>query len=363
MFSFLNKGDTNNTIRAITNLPSLFTSDGDKIKYSALNYATAMRHNISAGKPIFEHISPVLSEIERRDIESITSGRLPTPTAATATAPTLLSRFTDNDIIRDNATLALILAKELAFLNRTIQMISLIASRYQEEQEDAVLCERISFDDDNDDDEYIEDNDDGEYIEDNDSTPSICSGVGMLQRTQSYYNNEDYYRRRAPENQLVATFLIASGRLQTNFSNLCDLVGTSIVVVNAMTTIDQPPTEANREKQLQAEMLVISSIYTGFCSCGPAQRDPIVTAFIELRDISVHAWRIMSMMAFSNLFRLTAGTKFAMHHQHPDDAIFTQGRDYGLPSQKVAEEVSFHRTATAATETAATETEEIPEYD
>ena len=363
MFSFLNKGDTNNTIRAITNLPSLFTSDGDKIKYSALNYATAMRHNISAGKPIFEHISPALSEIERRDIESITSGRLPTPTAATATAPTLLSRFTDNDIIRDNATLALILAKELAFLNRTIQMISLIASRYQEEQEDAVVSERISFDDDNDDDEYIEDNDDGEYIEDNDSTPSICSGVGMLQRTQSYYNNEDYYRRRAPENQLVATFLIASGRLQTNFSNLCDLVGTSIVVVNAMTTIDQPPTEANREKQLQAEMLVISSIYTGFCSCGPAQRDPIVTAFIELRDISVHAWRIMSMMAFSNLFRLTAGTKFAMHHQHPDDAIFTQGRDYGLPSQKVAEEVSFHRTATAATDTAATETEEIPEYD
>jgi hypothetical protein len=367
MFSFLNKGDINNTIRAITNLPSLFTSDGDKIKYSALNYATAMRHNISAGKPIFEHISPALSEIERRDIESITSGRLPTPTAATATAPTLLSRFTDNDIIRDNATLALILAKELAFLNRTIQMISLIASRYQEEQEDAVLCERISFDDDND---------DGEYIEDDDSTPSICSGVGVLQRTQSYYNNEDYYRRRAPENQLVATFLIASGRLQTKFSNLCNLVGTSIVVVNAMTTIDQPPTEANREKQLQAEMLVISSIYTGFCSCGPAQRDPIVTAFIELRDISVHAWRIMSMMAFSNLFRLTAGTKFAMHHQHPDDAIFTQGRDYGLPSQKVAEEVSFHRTATAATETAATEAEataateaeataeeQIPEYD
>jgi hypothetical protein len=126
-----------------------------------------------------------------------------------------------------------------------------------------------------------------------------------------------------------------------------------------MTTIDQPPNEANHEKQLQAERLVISSIYTEFCSCGSEQRDPIVTAFIELRDISVNAWRIMSMMAFSNLFRLTADTKFAIH---PDDAIFTQGRDYGLPSQKVAE-VSFHRTATAEAETAATETEEIPEYD
>ena len=357
MFSFLNKGDINNTIRSITNLPSLFKSDGDKIKYSALNYATAMRHNISIGNPIFENISSVLADIERRDIASITSGRLPTPTPMGATTTTTLSPFTDNDIIRDNATLALIMAKELAFLNRTIQMISLIACRYQEEQEDAHFqMTRMNGDDEDpghDDDEC--DHDDEDYIED-DTVYSTIGGAGMLQRSHSsYHNTEDDYRGRAPENQLVATFLIASGRLQTNLSNLCELVKTSIVVVNAMTTIDQPPNEANHEKQLQAENIVISGIYTEFCSCGSEQRDPIVTAFIELRDISVNAWRIMSMMAFSNLFRLTAGTKFAIH---PDDAIFTKGRDYGLPSQKVAE-VSFHRTETAEAE----EEEEIPEYD
>lgn len=151
MFSFLQKGDINNTIRSITNLPSLFTSDGDKIKYSALNYATAMRKNISSGNPIFENISSVLADIERRDIASITSGRLPTPTPMRAAARTTLSPFTDNDIIRDNATLALIMAKELAFLNRTIQMISLIACRYQEEQEDAHFQMTRNNDDDHDD--------------------------------------------------------------------------------------------------------------------------------------------------------------------------------------------------------------------
>jgi hypothetical protein len=357
MFSFLKNGDIHNTIRAITNLPSLFTSDGDKIKYSALNYATAMRHNISVGNPIFTNIIPALSEIERRDIESITSGRLPTPMPPMP--PMLLSPFTNIE----NATLALILAKEIAYLNRTIEMITLIARRYQEEQEDDHWNSRMNGEDDDDDDDHDDDHDDDE--DDTVRSSSLDGnddGIGMLERTHSspHYTEDDHYRRRgrssrAPENQLVATFLIASGNLQTKLSNLCELVGTSIVVVNAMTTIDQPPTEANRAKQLQAENIVISSIYTGFCQCRAEQRDPIVTAFIELRDISVHAWRIMSMMAFSNLFRLTAGTKFAIHNQHPDDAIFTQGRDYGFMSEKVAE-VMRHKTA-------ATETEEIPEYD
>ena len=373
MFSFLKNGDIHNTIRAITNLPSLFTSDGDKIKYSALNYATTMRHNINVGNPIFTNIIPALSEIERRDIESITSGRLPTPMPPMPMPPMLLSPFTNIE----NATLALILAKEIAYLNRTIEMITLIARRYQEEQEDDHWNSRMNGEDDDDHDDDHDDHDDDHDDDDEDDTVRSSSsldgnedGIGMLERTHSspHYTEDDHYRRcsrssRAPENQLVATFLIASGNLQTKLSNLCELVGTSIVVVNAMTTIDQPPTEANRAKQLQAENIVISNVYTGFCQCGAQQQhNHIVTAFIELRDISVHAWRIMSMMAFSNLFRLTAGTKFAIHNQHPDDAIFTQGRDYGFMSEKVAE-VMRHKTAATETTTAATETEEIPEYD
>ena len=42
----------------------------------------------------------------------------------------------------------------------------------------------------------------------------------------------------------------------------------------------------------------------------------------------------MSMFAFSNLFRLTEGTDFKFYR--PEDAIFTQGRDYCLPLQEAA---------------------------
>jgi hypothetical protein len=69
-------------------------------------------------------------------------------------------------------------------------------------------------------------------------------------------------------------------------------------------------------------------------------------AFLELRDISVSAWRIMSMFAFSNLFRLTQGTEFAIQH-HPEDAIFAQGRDYCIPRQPEAAEAAEAEAAEA----------------
>jgi len=326
MFSFLNKGDINNTIRAITNLPGLFTSDGDKIKYAALNYATAMRHNLHDGAPIFRNIRALEAEIERRDINSIVSGRLSSAAAEYAkTNPTAASVFTDNDIRRDNATLALIMAKEMAFLNRSIQMISLIARRYQEEQED------LEWGNNEGDLEEggISGSSGGEEtpepVYDDDSVPSVCP----LQRSSSSPTVSSTYNSvRHLENQLVSTFLIATGRLYGRFNNLCRFIETSTVHVDAMTTQDKPHSEANREKQLMAERLVISDIYLNFEKFDAEHREPVVWAFLELRDISVSAWRIMSMFAFSNLFRLAEGTDFAIYK--PEDAIFTEGREYTL---------------------------------
>ena len=82
MFSFLRTGDINNSIRGLTNLPGLFTSDGDKIKYALLNHSTAMRKNLVDGAPILQGIRQSEAELERRDIASITSGRLPSVAAA-----------------------------------------------------------------------------------------------------------------------------------------------------------------------------------------------------------------------------------------------------------------------------------------
>jgi hypothetical protein len=349
MFSFLKTGDINNSIRGLTNLPGLFTADGDKIKYALLNHSAAMRKNLGNGAPIFRNIRQCEADIERRDINSITSGILPSmaanaAAAAAASASKRSSLFADNAIRIDNAALAFIMAKELAFLNRTIQMISLIAARYQEEQEDLLWgrgvggssggdlesgCDGAEYgDDDNGDDDANEE----EYYED-DSVPT--PGLpALLQRSCS-----SSYRGTAPStstNQLSATFLIASGRLRERFNSLCELAGTGgAVLVNGMTSMDQPHNPVNLEKQLTAQSLVIANIFLHFEAFDAEHRDPVVMVFLELRDISVSAWRIMSMFAFSNLFRLTQGTEFAIQYQ-PEDAIFSQGRDYCLPRQPEA---------------------------
>jgi hypothetical protein len=291
-----------------------------------------MRRNLHDGAPIFRNIRQLEAEIERRDINSIVSGRLPSVAAEYAKtiprAAAAASAFTDNDIHCDNATLALIMAKELAFLNRTIQMISLIARRYQEEQEDLEWgnSEDGDIEQGRIGEEEMEE-DSAAYFDD-DSVPSVCPLERSSSSPRSTYNNE----HRRPENQLVATFLVASGRLYIKFENLCRLLQTSILVVNAMTTQDKPHSEENREKQLMAERLVISDIYLNFEKFDAEHRDPVVWAFLELRDISVTCWRLMSMFAFSNLFRLTEGTDYAIYK--PEDAIFTEGRDYTLTTPR-----------------------------
>jgi hypothetical protein len=348
MFSFLNSGNINTTIRGITNLPGLFTSDGDKIKYALVNYSTAMRTNLANGAPIFAGIRQLEAEIERRDIASITSGRLPSMAAAAAAAAAASNHpssiFNDIELHIDNAALAVIMAKELAFLNRTIQMISLIANRYHEEQEDLEWgCG--NHDDDNDletgADAGADDTPSSDYYED-DSVPSV-----LCRSSSSYaYDDDDDAPASAASaskhhNQLSASFLISSGRLRQRFNGLCVLAGTDVTLVNQMTTMNQPRNEANHEKQICAEKCVISNIFLYFEKHTAEHRDPVVNVFLELRDISVTAWRVMSMFAFSNLFRLTEGSEFEIYT--PEEAIFTQGRDYTLRAFPSYDEVAVLR--------------------
>ena len=336
MFSFLKTGDINNTIRTLTGFSGLSRSDSDAIKYSLLNHATAMRANVIKGLPIFTNIRQQEAELETRDINSITSGRLPSAAASVAAASSLKSLFLPADLHRDNAALALIMAKELAFLNRTIQMISLIASRYQQEQEDAEYGKKgygydadycgsygayadIETGDAGDCGSMSDDDGDHDNHDDEPMTPR-CG----LRRSSSHESQNDTHA--GGKNQLVNTFLVGSGRLQQKFINLCQLSGTNIVMVNSMTTMDRPYSAANYEKQRHAERLILSDIYLEFDKYDADHRDPVVWAFLELRDISVAAWRMMSMLAFCNLIRLTQGSDFTSNN--PEDAIFSQGRDY-----------------------------------
>ena len=233
------------------------------------------------------------------------------------------------------------MAKELAFLNRTIQMITLIAHRYNEEQEDLVggrtpMC-HDSSDDDNDND------DDDPFSPPAEDLEQGCTGddvpsASPLQRSHSHPPNEHCGSRTRSggiPSQLAATFLIASGRMHERFTNVCKLAGTNLILVNGMTTMDRPHNEENRVKQLKAESLVISDTFLHFCKFDAEHRNPVVDAFLELRDVSVSAWKILSMYAFSNLFRLLEGSEYASYYK-PEDAIFTQGRIYSLPRQEEA---------------------------
>lgn len=337
MFSFLKAGDINGTIRQVTNLRGLFPSDSDKIKYALLNHSTAMRANLSGGAPIFNNIRQWEAEIEKRDIACMMSGALPSMAAnaaAAAAAARNSSLFaTDNGLLIDNAALAIIMAKELAFLNRAIQMISLMATRYQEEEEDAQWGSSPQCDSYDDDLVSSEEPPSPHSLQPNEDLESATGGDGLrLLRSQSH----DYpytttapapERTQKPTNQLVSTFLIASGRLMTRFIGLCKFTGTDIVLVNAMTTRDSPhSSEANHAKQFRAQSNVVSDIYLHYTKYDADHRDPVVAAFLELRDISASAWKVMSLFACSNLFRLTHGTDFAVYD--PEDAIFTQSRTH-----------------------------------
>ena len=334
MLSFFKTGDINGAVRQITNLPGFFIGDSDKIKYTLLNHSMAMRRNLSSGSPIFTNIRQWEAEIEKRDAESMMSGMLPSMVANAAEAARRSALFmtTECELRIDNAVLAFIMAKELAFLNRTIQMISLIASRYQEEEEDSHWGCSPKCDSDGDDD------DDGlspHSVQEEDLDLESGGGGGgpALLRSQSHdYPYTTTSPRPSPRprptpsaasNQLVTTFLIASGNLMTRFNALCKLNGTDIVLVNAMTTRDQPHSSSdNLVKQLSAQSRVISDIYLYYHKFDAEHRDPVVAVFQELQGISIQASKVLSVFAFSNLFRLTHGTEFAVYD--PEDAIFTQ---------------------------------------
>jgi hypothetical protein len=357
MFSFLNNGDIRNTIRTLTGFSGLSSSDGDKIKYSLLNHATAMRMNLAKGLPIFTNIRQSEAEIETRDINSITSARVPSAAASFARASAVLSAsaaFTPDDLHYDNAALAVIMAKELAFLNRTIQLISLIASRYQQEQEDANWGRSEDHHLSDGSDDYNDDNDDNDEYDEEAMTPirGLRRSESHLSSSSSHHDNDDDRRHTSSDaNSLVTTFLVGSGQLQKKFINLCQLAGTSIVLVNAMTTtMDNPRSEANFEKQRNAENLVLSDIYLEFEKYDAEHRDPVVWAFLELRDISVSAWRMISMLAFCNLIRLAEGTDFTSIYRSPDHAIFSQGRDYVRQEEEEVPATTETATATATME-------------
>ena len=363
MFSAIKSGDIAN----YAHLSGLYAGK-DKMKFTLLSYSVAMRKNLASGDGIFTGVVKPEEDIESsfssettmpttnhedhdhdHDHDHEEGGNddddVPSASASASRAPIVKfsTTMTELDSYTKNAAFAEICAKELAFLNRTIQMISLVASRYHEEQEDNHWQDTFGCRGNNaggfQADDELGESDGSSGSESSDDyeeggTPSL------LARSQSH-NHDDVrtsdYNDPRPKNQLANTLLVGSGQLQQHFIGLCVAAGTDIVLVNAMTTTDRPLTYATHERKNRAEILVVSSLYSHFCSYDADHRGEVVDVFQRLRDISQSAWSMMSLLAFSNLFRLTKGTDFEIAPINPDDAIFSnQGRPFrsrmGLPA-------------------------------
>ena len=320
MFSFLRSGNFNTLAYSATGFPGFSSERNDELRYDLLNYSVAMRKNISLGHPLFQSVcNPEGTAAEGTAAEG---------TAATESA---------DDFNKKNAALAEIFAKELTFLNRTIQMIALIASRYHEEQEDNNWRHTFGGSHGNEEtgDELGEsdydgdDNDGGGEYED-DSCPTLC-------RSSSSPSDESKGTNLDCNNQLSNTLLIGSGQLMRSLQALCGRVGLDICLVNAMTTADKPVSVRTLGNQRTAGYTCVLQLYTRFCTFQNSDRSEVVDYFQELQTISQSAWGTMSLLAFTNLYRLTQGTDFEMDPVKPDDAILAnQGRPFVVRMGKPA---------------------------
>ncbi len=331
----------------------------DELRYLLLTYTTGMRANLSLGKPVFTTVcapeddtmlaAPTFeehtSDETHDDTHECDSATAAAPSGSTLTGEDENEKYDDDGIstpcirpnnaecdkaanfIKKNVVLAEIFAKELAFLGRTVEMISLVASRYQEEQED----KQRSFDDDNSDNSDNSDDDSvGSSFEDlelNDQTK-----LPMLCRTESTPTCASSIPASAAtsSNQLATSILVGSGQIRCSFQELCASVGLDICLVNSMIMPDRPITTRSIEEQRRAGNECASKLFARFSSFSDeSARTEIVGYFESLRSISQSAWNMMSLFAFTNLFRLTKGTDFEISHINPDDAIFP---NRGIPS-------------------------------
>ncbi len=322
----------------------------DELRYLLLTYTTGMRANLSLGKPVFTTVcapeddtmlaAPTFEEHTSDENTHECDSATAAASGETLTAEDENEKYDDDGIstpcirpniaecnkavnfIKKNVALAEIFAKELAFLGRTVEMISLVASRYQEEQEDKPR----SFDDDNSDDDSVGSSfEDLELINDQVKLPMLC-------RTESTPTCATSIPASAAtsSNQLATSILVGSGQIRYSFQELCASVGLDICLVNSMIMPDRPITTRSLEEKGRAGNECASKLFARFSSFSDeSARTEIVGYFESLRSISQSAWNMMSLFAFTNLFRLTKGTDFEISHINPDDAIFP---NRGIPS-------------------------------
>ena len=177
---------------------------------------------------------------------------------------------------------------ELRFCSNTIRLIMLISQRYHEEQ----MAEKRDADGDND---Y-------DYVE------TLPMTNREIQSTPSNAATE---------------FLIGSGKIYTRLQGLIINFGPGF----SIPFISSQHTQDTRWIGLFERFKI--SIVSARSPVPSTTHGQFIGDFNELYEISRYAWNMMSVFAFSNLFRFIQHSWFETNPIHPDQAIFSnQGQPF-----------------------------------
>jgi hypothetical protein len=174
------------------------------------------------------------------------------------------------------AELATIVAKELAVLNRTVQLMSHITNRRRETIRESVAlvskchCRQI-----------------GEPWNDYDDLEAQMT-------TTTTYTSTTITKTGARPFCAVADVgaVVGIQHMRDQFIALCALIDVDVVDVNAMTALDQPVTETSLDRQRCAQTLVTCCIASAFERLGACQ------VVHRLHDTSARAWNLMAYIAY-----------------------------------------------------------------
>ena len=191
--------------------------------------------------------------------------------------------FTLEDAKYHAALLSEVFLNELVFCSNTIKCIQLITGRYHEEE----VTDKREWEDQGD--------NDYDFVE---TLPMTKKDIPIV------------------STKLADDLLIGSGLIYKSFNDFLQTLGPCVSILAISTS--------NMRQGCVLSLFERFSIsIVSACSDKPsATHGQFIGDFSRLFEISQQSWRMMSMFAFSNLFRFMEGSTFAKNPIFPEDSIF-----------------------------------------
>jgi hypothetical protein len=173
---------------------------------------------------------------------------------------------------------------ELVFCLNTIKCIQLITARYHEEE----VTDKRELEEDQGDDDY-------DFVE---TLPMTKKDIPVV------------------STKLADDLLIGSGLIYRSFLDLLQNLGPCLSILSISTNNLRQGSLISLFERFSISIVSASSDKPS------ATHGQFIGDFTRLFEISQQSWRMMSMFAFSNLFRYIENSTFAINPILPEDSIF-----------------------------------------